>query len=110
MIFVRVRTLTEKVPLTCDDESVLDLTSNPNRSTFQVELTTWSKDLTVEEVDGLGAVSHAGSAVVRCWSMARPEHRTIEGIVEEVTACNVAPLRHEETNVTSRVEAWPTER
>jgi hypothetical protein len=37
---------------------------SPDRSTFQVELSAWSKDLTVE-VAGHGVVSHAGSAVVR---------------------------------------------
>jgi hypothetical protein len=35
-----------------------------SRSTFQVELTAWSKDLTVQ-VAGQGVVSHAGSAAVR---------------------------------------------
>jgi hypothetical protein len=37
---------------------------SPDRSTFQVEFSAWSKDLTVE-VAGHGVVSHAGSAMVR---------------------------------------------
>jgi hypothetical protein len=51
------------VLLTWEDEGVEDL-CRPDRSTFQVESTAWSKDLAVE-VAGHGVVSHVGSAAVR---------------------------------------------
>jgi hypothetical protein len=54
----------QKMLLTWDDKGVEDLIQRRSRSTSEVNVTGWSKNLEVT-TDGEGIVSHAGLALLR---------------------------------------------